>query len=91
LPLDPRVAETVKSILVLETKDTAALSGKTGTGSYESGTRVGWFVGHLKTPESEYVFATHIYGSQKDIWGQKAQAITEAVLEELGLWKADPV
>lgn len=90
-PLDPRVTEILKSLLVLKTTDTAVLSGKTGTGSYESGTRVGWFVGHLKTPEAEYVFATNIHGRKKDLWGRKAQAITEAVLEDLGLWKVDPV
>ena len=38
----------------------------------------------------QYVFAANIYGEQEGTWGRHARAIAEAVLQDLGLWRADP-
>ncbi len=87
LPFAPEVAETVKRILVVDKENGAVLSGKTGSGVSGEGQRLGWFVGHLKTVDREFVFATLIRGQRKDTWGPKARDISKAVLSHLGHWR----
>ncbi len=93
LPVDARSASVVERILVLREQDGVTLSGKTGTGGDGGADRtgdtdhnavLGWFVGHLRTPMGEFVFATRI-SAPSGATGRRARDITEAVLRDIGL------
>ena len=89
LPFGKRVTEIVERILVLEERDGVVLSGKTGSGIFDDGRRLGWFVGHLQSAGGEWVFALTIRGEREDAWGPKAREIYEALLTLQGLWPAE--
>lgn len=88
LPFSARSVEIVKKILVLEETEEYRLSGKTG--SVVRGVEyVGWFVGYLEKDGQVYFFASNIHNSQAAANGVKAQAITRAILQGLGLLPED--
>lgn len=75
----------MKKILVLEQRDGAVLSGKTGTGWKDgvlNGIPInGYFVGYVEKDRNVYFFATHIE-AQDAATGGKAKAITLQILED---------
>lgn len=85
LPVDPRAMAVVRRILVLESTPKSVLSGKTGSGIFEDGTRIGWFVGHIEIGGTAYVFATNLHRGKGDLTGARARAISKSILRELGL------
>ncbi len=56
-------------------------SGKTGS-CEEGGTGRGWFVGHVKGPRGEYVFALNIEGPAGKANGREARRIVTDILTE---------
>ena len=90
LPVSSHASSIVKKILVLETSSHKVLSGKTGTASVE-GDNIGWFVGHLLSGDTEYLFATMMmqkgtdYKIDNDLAGPRVKALTKEILTCKGL------
>lgn len=78
--------DTLKEIIKLDAKPNYVLSGKTGSFMKNSKVVRGWFVGHLKTKNNEYVFATNIIGAE-NAWGRDAQTMFSNLLKDMGLLK----
>lgn len=78
LPVTLKALETVKKILILERTPTWILSGKTGT-NYEQ--HLGWFVGHIRVGEKEYVFVTCMRGGNAS--GTRAKTVAQEILQDL--------
>jgi beta-lactamase class D len=93
LPAKVKAQELTKQLIFLETTPKGYLfSGKTGSG-YTDGTltrRIGWFVGSIKTPDREYVFATNFKDTEdvKDAeYGSRyAKALAIEMLKSEDLW-----
>jgi beta-lactamase class D len=83
LPFDATATEIVKNLIVKSGKGGKIFSGRSGDCNSEN-VHVAWFVGHLKTTKGEYVFATILEGGS-DLIGQKAEAITRSILQEMKL------
>jgi len=84
LPFSQHALDTTRNILALYEHDGSRLSGKTGSGWWDGGYQLGWFVGHLITAEGgEYVFAYNMTG--KGASGVRAKAQVLALLDALGL------
>ncbi len=89
LPFDRKSVETVKSIIVQRASGDWAFSGKTGSGLKNRKDpngmepNLGWFVGHVKNGDRQYVFAVNIKGD--GAWGPKAREIADDLLVDLGL------
>ena len=85
LPFRPEAVATVKKILVNSDEGGVTLSGKTGSGELSDGRRLGWFVGDLKGPKGEFVFAVNLVGEQQGIDGRRARDVATRMLREQGL------
>ncbi len=85
LPVTNHATEVVKKILILESYDDKVLSGKTGAASFD-GNNIGWFVGHLLSGDSEYVFTANVnkagtdYKIDNEYAGLAAKAVTKKIL-----------
>lgn len=67
LPVQPRTADLVRQMLVLERGSAHELSGKTGTLSPRGDEpRLGWFVGHVQGQAGRYVFALLVVTTPED-------------------------
>lgn len=93
LPVKLKAQELTKKLIFLETTPKGyAFSGKTGSGYTDEtlNRRIGWFVGSIKTPDREYVFATNFKDTEdvKDAeYGSRyAKALTIELLKAEGLW-----
>jgi bla regulator protein BlaR1 len=79
----------VKKILILEQKNGAMLSGKTGTGwenAVINGTPFnGWFIGYVEKGGNTYIFATNIEASNQASSG-KAKEITLNILKDKNIY-----
>ena len=85
LPFQPEAVATVKKILVNSDEGGAILSGKTGSGEWSDGRKLGWFVGDLKGPKGEYVFAVNLVGEREGIDGRRAREVARQMLQDQGL------
>jgi beta-lactamase class D len=85
LPFRPEAVATVKKILVNSDEGGAILSGKTGSGEWSDGRKLGWFVGDLKGPKGEYVFAVNLVGEREGIDGRRAREVAKEMLQKQGL------
>lgn len=85
LPFQPEAVATVKKILVHSEENGVVLSGKTGSGEWSDGRRLGWFVGDLKGPKGEYVFAVNLVGDRQGIDGRRAREVAQEMLRKQGL------
>lgn len=85
LPVSTHASATVKKILVLESSPTGTLSGKTGSATV-SGINIGWFIGHILSGNTEYLFATTVqqkgtdYKIDHEYGGLKAKTLTKEIL-----------
>jgi len=73
--------QIVREILVQDKSSKRVFSGKTGSKVKDGVGELGWFVGHVKSGDKEYVFATNIVG--KGAKGSKAKEITKGILKEI--------
>ena len=93
LPVKPDSAAYVQSIMVDEVRGAAVISGKTGScATVADGSRqVGWWVGRLKTPKLDYVFAASMEGdSDNALPGREVQARVKSAFAKAGLWPDAP-
>ena len=81
LKFRPEVVDTVKRLIVQRADGDVEFSGKTGS-CEENGTGLGWFVGHVKGPRGEYVFALNIEGPAGKANGREARRIVTDILTE---------
>ncbi len=79
LPYRPEVVGAVKPLLVLRQDDQAELSGLAATIVRDGKARVGWFLGRLRSPAGEFVFAVNIEGPDRAT-GENAQEIATTIL-----------
>ncbi|MEK6644543.1 MAG: penicillin-binding transpeptidase domain-containing protein [Planctomycetota bacterium] len=84
LPVSKRTVETMQSLLVYREGKGWTFSGKTGTAGKNDKTVLGWFVGHVRSGDKQYVFAVNMTAADK-AWGPKARDITFEILADLGL------
>ncbi|WP_106498327.1 BlaR1 family beta-lactam sensor/signal transducer [Lentibacillus sp. Marseille-P4043] len=75
----------VKDAIKLETKDSATLYGKTGTGTVNGKNVNGWFIGYVETENNTYFFATNIENNHHTS-GSKAAEITKSILHNKGIY-----
>jgi bla regulator protein BlaR1 len=85
LPFRPEVVATVKKILVQSDEAGVTFSGKTGSGGWDDGRALGWFVGDVKGPKGESVFAVNLVGKDDGIDGRRAREVAREMLRERGL------
>ena len=85
LPFRPEVMATVKKILVQSDAEGVTLSGKTGSGEWSDRRRLAWFVGDVKGPKGEYVFAVNLVGDEDGIDGRRAREVAREMLRKQGL------
>lgn len=83
LSVDPNTLQVVRSVLVKNNNPSKIFSGRSGA-CRTGDTNVAWFVGHLKTRQGEYVFATSMEGGL-EVRADRAEAVTRSILEEMKL------
>lgn len=92
LPVSKRNIDIVKEILVLEEKNGALLSGKTGTGWKDAelnGIPInGYFVGYVEKDGNAYFFVTNIE-AEDHATGGNAKAITLQILRDKKLFDGE--
>ncbi len=84
LPFKTEAMQAVRDMIVLKSGDGWTFSGKTGTGS--GGTEkamLGWFVGHVRAGDRQYVFAANIRG--EDAMGPTMRDLAFEMLKDLGI------
>lgn len=62
LPVSNRSLDIVKEIIIQDSTGNYVMRAKTGAGTKEDGTIIGWYVGYLETKENTYLFALNIDG-----------------------------
>ncbi len=93
LPVKAASRDYVEQIMVDEIRDGYAMSGKTGTCASNSdrSRQVGWWVGRLKGPKSDYVFAASIEGdNEHTLPGAEMRARVKSAFAQAGLWPPAP-
>ncbi len=87
LPVKPENAAFVQSIMVDETRGQSVISGKTGSCSTQPdrSRSVGWWVGRLKTPTRDLVFAASVEGATAPP-GMEVERRLKDDLAKAGLW-----
>lgn len=83
LNFEPNALQAVRSILVKKSNFIRTFSGRSGA-CRSGSTNVAWFVGHLKSKQGEYVFATSMEGGS-ELRADRAEAVTRSILEEMKL------
>ena len=78
LPFRPEVAEAVRQALTISATDDTEFAGASATGAQE---RLGWFVGHARSINGEFVIVVNIEGDH-GATGAKAQEIAVAILKD---------
>jgi bla regulator protein BlaR1 len=85
LPFGAPVTGIVQKLLVYNQGREFRFSGKTGSAYKEGRWVLGWYVGHVKKGNQEYVCACNIQGDD-GCSGSRARDITIEVLKKAGLW-----
>jgi beta-lactamase class D len=83
LSFKPEVMATVRKLIILRSSNDWVFSGKTGSWATNGHKELGWFVGHVKRGDRQFVFAVNIRG--EGVWGMKAREIVEKILAEMKL------
>lgn len=93
LPVSLRAMKLTQKITFLEVSPKGyTLSGKTGSNFYDENRKIhlGWFIGHLKNADSEYIVVTNFSDLQpteeQGFGGLRAKELTKNTLQNLGLW-----
>lgn len=83
LPFKPKVMDQVREMIVLKQGDGWVFSGKTGTGGTHDKATLGWFVGHVRCRDRQFVFAANIRADH--VMGPHTRDMVFEVLKDLGL------
>jgi len=89
LPVKPESLAFVEQIMVDEIRGASTMSGKTGTCASvaDSSRSVGWWVGRLKGPQHDYVFAASIDAEAENaLPGAEVKARVKSAFTQGGLW-----
>src|SRR5262249_3783984 len=84
LPFSARSMEIVRGLLMQKKGKGWTFSGKTGTAATNGKTTLGWFVGHLRAGDRQYVFAANIQGNGGPT-GPATKDLVFQILQDLGL------
>lgn len=97
VPFSKRNLGILKGIMLLDSKPTYKIYGKTGWASHSIGAgkepappgwkEIGWFVGYVETANNVYYFATNVEHTDPvpTTWIPARRAITEDILRKLGI------
>ena len=77
LPFSPKNLALTRLLLVQEGFEGVTFSGKTGSAWQDGAYTMGWFVGHLRAPRGEYVFALNLMGGTKPNGFQAKSKVVE--------------
>ena len=81
LPFKKENQEFVRRIIIQKRTNDSVFSGKTGS-SYKDGKyRLGWFVGHIKKDNDEYVFVINSQGEGEA--GHKLKKVAQKILSKM--------
>lgn len=83
LPFKTEAMDAVRRMLIFENGGDWALSGKTGTGGSHENHSLGWYVGHVRKGDRQFVFAANMTGAGAS--GPKTRERVRSILRELGL------
>lgn len=89
LPVKPASAEAVEQVMTDETRGDATISGKAGACSSlsDDSRHVAWYVGRLKTPKHDWVFAASLEGETKNaLPGVELQSRVKSAFAQAGMW-----
>jgi len=89
LPFRKDVMATVRKLLVFKQGGDWVFSGKTGTAATNDKPVMGWFVGHVRSADRQFVFAINIHAEDK-VWGSTARDLAFEILKDLGLVDDSP-
>ncbi len=89
LPVSPAAAGTVQSLMVQETRGDAVLSGLMASCASiaDSSRSLGWWIGRIKSPKRDVVFAISIEG-QNALPGMEIRSRAEPIFAQAGLLPA---
>lgn len=82
---DDKNIQFIKDAMKLESKDSATLYGKTGTGTVNERNVNGWFIGYVEANNHVYFFATNI-ASDDHANGSIAAEITKSILHDKDIY-----
>ena len=94
VPFSKRNLGILKNLMLLDSKPTYKLYGKTGWAGYPNDVQpppgwkeIGWFVGYVETADTVYYFATNVEHAPPvpSTWIPARRAITEDILRKLGV------
>ncbi len=89
LPFTPEAMQAVREMIVLRRGDGWTFSGKTGTGAGGTdGAALGWFVGHIRSGERQFVLVANIRG--EGARGPTLREMAFDTLKDLGLIEDAP-
>jgi len=83
LPFSKRTIDIVKRIMSEEKYEHSVLKYKTGTGTKEDGTFLGWLVGYVEKEKNVYLFAFNIEAKTFDEVRKLRDKIPRKILEQL--------
>ena len=84
LPFAKAHQALVRKLLVRDSGPNWTFSGKTGSQMHQNKYVLGWFVGHVRVGERQFVFCTRMTGADK-VNGPRAQDVSRRVLADLGI------
>src|ERR1043166_6789105 len=84
LPFKKDVMATVRLLLIQKQGNDWVFSGKTGTAAENDKPVFGWFVGHVRSKDRQFVFAINIQASD-GAWGPTARELAFGILKDLHL------
>lgn len=91
LPVKPQSAAFVTASMVDEIRDGSTVSGRIGTcpSTGDGSRQVGWWVGRMRGPKGDYVFAASIEGEDA-LPGLEVQTRLQSDLAQAGVWPPMP-
>jgi len=87
LPVKPETASLVEKLMVDETRGSSTISGAIGSCPSEAdgSSNVGWWVGHLKSPSRDMVFAASVDADEAPP-GEEIEQTLKDLFANAGLW-----
>ena len=84
LPFKKDVMKTVRGLLIQKLGADWVFSGKTGTAAKNDKPVLGWFVGHVRSKDRQFIFAINIQAAD-GAWGPTARELAFNILKDMHL------